>query len=397
MPKYLVLPKIGMNMEEGMISEWLVKPGDYVEKEQMVVRAETDKAIQDMFATESGIVYKLLVEPGDVVPCQGKIAMLLDEGETPPSDDEETSEKAEAPAPASAAAPAVPAAPATAPKACGEKIRVSPLAKKVAKEFNIPLESIQPAKTGGRIVKADVLRAKEHPAVKAATAPAAQEEEFVAFTNKRKVIAKRMKESVATKPRVCHVLTVDCTELCSWRERLKKAKKVTYNEIIMKACATALKKYPELNILTVDGGYVRKTEVNIGVAVDHPKGLLVPVIRDVASKGIFQLADEFAEMTGKAKEEKLTLDEMTGATFTISNLGMFEIESFDPIINVPECLILGIGTMQDVPAVVNGQIQVRKHMRLCLSFDHSVIDGAPAARLLQEIKHLLEDPAMMLA
>lgn len=402
MPKYLVLPKIGMNMEEGVITEWLVKPGDRVEKEQMVVVAETDKAEQEIFATESGIVYKLLAQPGDTVPCQERIAILLDEGETPPDEEPERMALAAAPETVHANTDVPVLARATASPAVSCKgLRISPLAKKMARELHIPLESLKPQKEGARIVKADVLRAKAQKdamaAQQAESSHAGSDETIIPLTNKRKVIAKRMRESVAEKPRVCHVLTVDCEELYKWRETLKKTKKVTYNELIMKACAVALEKYPELNILTADGGYVRKDTVNIGVAVDHPKGLLVPVIKNVERKGIFQLAVDFAELTAKAKEGKLSLDEMSGATFTISNLGMFEIESFDPIINVPECLILGVGAMREVPAVVDGQIQIRKRMKLCLSFDHAVIDGAPAARLLQEIKHLLEEPLMMLA
>lgn len=398
MPKYLVLPKIGMNMEEGVITEWLIKPGDHVKKEQMVIRAETDKAIQDMFATESGIVYKLLVNPGDVVPCQGKIAMLLDEGEEAPLDDETRKETDSLSENADTASKIEEhhAAISKVVKAEKCKIRISPLAKKIAKEFNIPVDSIKPAIEGERIVKADVLRVKEDLTNKKTDNEVTESEEFVAYGNKRKVIAKRMKESVANKPRVCHVLTVDCEELFNWREQIKKTRKVSYNELIMKACATALKKYPDLNVLSTEGGYVKKSTINIGIAVDNPQGLLVPVIKNIGNKGIFEISDDFKDLTTKAKEGKLTLDEMSGATFTISNLGMFEIESFDPIPNIPECLILGVGVMKEVPAVVDGEITIRKRMKLSLSFDHAVIDGAPAARLIQEIKHLLEAPAMML-
>ncbi len=401
MPKFLVLPKIGMNMEEGVISEWLVKPGDYVEKEQMVVRAETDKSVQDMFATESGIVYKLMAEPGDTVPCQGKIAMLLDEGEAPPADDGAT----DAPvAPATACAPVVSGAPVVAATSTsavqGSRIRISPLAKKMAKEFGIALEDLSPAVAGKRITKADVLRMKEQGVpvkTESVATVATAEDVFIPFTNKRKIISKRMAESVATKPRVSLVTTVNFEAMIGLREMLKKQEKTSFNELIMKACAMALKKHPEMNIHTVDGGVMQKGAINIGFAVDNPDGLMVPVIQNVDQKGFNQLSREFYALADKVKEGKLSLDEMTGATFTISNLGMFGVESFDPIINTPECFILGLGSTIETPVVENGQVVIRKCMKISLCFDHAVVDGAPAARLLQDIKTFIENPLMMLA
>lgn len=402
MPKYLRLPKIGMNMEEGVISEWLVKPGDYIEKEQMVVRAETDKSVQDMFATDSGILYKIMAQPGDTIPCQGKIAMLLDEGEEPPVEDggdaPVVEKKKEAPIVVAKAE--VKTAPVAAAKV-GNKVRISPLAKKLAKEFDIAIELLTPSKEGARIVKADVLRAKEE-GVTVKQAPqtagyAVAEDEFIPFTNKRKIIAKRMTESVTTKPRVSLVTTVNFEAMMDLRNLLKGKQKVTFNELIMKACAMALKKYPELNIHTAEGGVIRKGNINIGCAVDNPDGLMVPVLRDVDKKGIYELSTEFMGLIDKVKSGTLTFDEMSGATFTISNLGMFGVESFDPIINTPECLILGLGSIVETPVVENGQVVVRKCMKISLCFDHAVIDGAPAARLLQEIKALMENPVLMLA
>lgn len=403
MPKFLRLPKIGMNMEEGVITEWLVKPGDYIEKEQMVVRAETDKSVQDMFATDSGILYKYMADPGDTIPCQGKIAMLLDEGEEPPVEEEgvvteEVKVEVTEPVAKTVASEKVVAS-VTATSVNG-RIRISPLAKKLAKEFGIPIELLTPSKEGARIVKADVLRAKEEGVtekkVSSVAIPVA-EDEFIPFTTKRKVIAKRMVESTTTKPRVSLVTTVNFEPMIELRTILKAQQKVSFNELIMKACATALKKHPELNIHTAEGGVIRKGDINIGFAVDNSAGLMVPVIRNVDRKGFYELSTEFYELADKVKANQLSLDEMTGATFTISNLGMFGVESFDPIINVPECFILGIGSTIETPVVVGGEIKIQKCMKISLCFDHTVVDGAPAARLLQDIKLFIENPVMMLA
>lgn len=397
MPKYLVLPKIGMNMEEAVISEWLIKPGDKVEKEQMVVRAETDKAVQELFATDSGIVYKLLVEPGDVVACQEKIAMLLDEGEEYNGEVDEKKERdssdfteirvnKEAQRERSVFSVI---------SKNGKKQRISPLARKLAKELNISEDNLYPAEPGKRIVKADVFKCK------AEMDSCAQREEeanvFVPFTRTRQFIAKKMMDSVSHKPRVSLVTTVDCEKLIEVREKLKKYAKTGYNEIIAKACGMALRKYPEMNCITEENGYRIMKTVNIGVAVDTSEGLLVPVLKNVESKGILKLTKEFGELVEKARNGALSIDEMSGGTFSISNVGMFGVESFDPIINSPECLILGVGCMKECVSVVRHEMCIRTCMKLSLSFDHAVFDGAAAARLLKEIKDLLEDPVMMLA
>lgn len=395
MPKYLRLPKIGMNMEEGVISEWLVKPGDYVEKEQMVVTAETDKAVQDMFATDSGYVYKLLVQPGDVVPCQGKIAILLDEGEE--YVEETPEEAAEAPVEEKKEITASSSAVTRQAIVSGERIRISPLAKKMAKEKGIDIALISPAEPGKRIVKADVLRYEAEKQNEPVVVMDTDESTFVPFTRKRAIIGKRMVESVTTKPRVTLQTTVDCTSLIRLRELMKAKQKVTYNEIIAKACSAALKKYPDMNCITEEGGVRVFKKVNIGVAVDTSDGLLVPVLKDVGNRGIFDLAENFRELVEKARDGRLTLDEMTGGTFSISNVGMFGIENFNPIINAPECLILGVGCMKDCVVSVNHASEIRTCMQISLSFDHAVFDGAAAAKLLKEIKDLLEEPMMMLA
>lgn len=395
MPKYLVLPKIGLNMEEGVISEWLIKPGDKVEKEQMVVRAETDKAVQDIFATESGIVYKLLVQPGDVVPCQEKIAVLLDEGEeyTEQQEPEEAKTKTDLSISKSEEKKHI------LEKNIQKKhraIRISPLARKMAKDFGIPEEQLRPEREGKRIVKADVLRIQQEIRTASKQSDSLEEEYFVPFSNIRKTIARKMLHSEQNKPRVTLVATVDCEKLKALREKLKLQAKVGYNEIIAKACACALKKYPEMNCVTEDGGYRVKKSVNVGIAADTSKGLLVPVLKNVEKKGIFELAEEFQSLLEKARAGTLSSEEMSGGTFSISNVGMFDIDFFNPIINEPECLILGVGCMKECPVVLEHEIKIRLCMKVSLSFDHAVFDGATASRLLKTIKEFLEEPVLML-
>lgn len=396
MPKYLVLPKIGMNMEEGTIAEWLVKPGDTVVKDQIVVRAETDKSVQDIFATESGKIYKLLAQPGDTVPCQGRIAVVLEDGEqyaeseeksgTAPSREPEKPEEGQ------------PAAPRAAVSAEGKRLRISPLARKMARELGIPEEKLKPAVEGNRIVKEDILRI--HAEMKentAAAKEAAPEMTFVPYSHMRKVIARHMRESVQNKPRVSLQCSVDCRNMIEFRNRLKVKQKVGYNEIIAKACAQALSRHPEMNVISAEDGFYQMEHVNISVAVDTPRGLLTPVLRDVDKKGIFRIAEDFAEIVDRAKEGKLSADEMSGGTFSVTNLGMFGVESFNPIVNSPECFILGVGCMKDTPVALDNAVCIRPIMQISLNFDHAAFDGAAAAKLLSEIKEMLEYPEMMLA
>lgn len=400
MIRYLVLPKIGMNMVDGTIVEWLVKPGDMVQKEQMVVRAETDKAVQDIFATESGKVLALLAQCGDTVDCQSKIAVLGDEGDVYAAEGDTASAEQTS---AQVNAPAAPAAPGSVPPATEgmpkDRVRISPLAKSIAKQNGIAIDSIPVPADGKRIVKNDVLAfIEQRKQQNIAPSPAqTEEDEFVPYSRMRKTIAAHMTESAAQKPRVCLNTTVDCTKLVSLRKTLKERHKLSYNEIIAKSCARALEDYPQMNAVTTDGGLLIKKHINIGVAVDTEKGLVVPVLKDVNRKGLFTLAEEFSELADKVKQGSHTAADIQGGTFTVTNLGMFGVEHFDPIINSPECFILGVGCMKKVPAVCNDEICIREQMTISLSFDHAAFDGASAGKLLKAIKEYLEQPELMLS
>ena len=206
-----------------------------------------------------------------------------------------------------------------------------------------------------------------------------------------------MTESAAEKPRVSLNMTVDCAGMIDLREKLKARQKISYNEIIAKACARALRDHPGLNAVSAEGGIIIKKRVNIGIAVDAPAGLLVPVLKDVDKKGLFRLSDELSELVERVKNGAQRPDDLSGGTFTVTNLGMFGVESFDPIINSPECFILGVGCMKKLPAVDDkGELCIKDLMQISLSFDHAAFDGAAAAKLLRSIREYLEDPALML-
>lgn len=396
MIRYLVLPKIGMNMVDGTIVEWLVKPGDSVQKDQMVVRAETDKAVQDIFATESGKVLALLAQCGDTVDCQSRIAVLGDEGDVyDAQDDTAPIERCAAPL-STDSTPTTPQTSSFVPMDIHRnRVRISPLAKSIAIQNGIEIDSIPIPTDGKRIVKKDVLAFIEQQKNKPLLVQG--EDEFVPYSRMRKTIAAHMTESAAQKPRVCLNTTVDCTKLVLLRNTLKERYKLSYNEIIAKACARALEDYPQMNAVTTDGGLLIKKHINIGVAVDTEKGLVVPVLRDVNYKGLFTLAEEFLVLADKVKQGNHTATDIQGGTFTVTNLGMFGVEHFDPIINSPECFILGVGCMKKVPTVYNDEICIREHMIISLSFDHAAFDGASAGKLLKAIKEYLEQPELMLS
>ncbi len=379
MSRYLVLPKIGMNMEEGTIVEWLVKPGDQVTKDQLIVRAETDKAVQDIFATDTGTILRLLAQEGDTVKCQEPIAMLGEEGEMP-----EESAPAQKPGP-------LPEAPA--PR--GDRPRISPLAKKIAAENGLDPREIAPEQEGKRITKSDVLRELARKAPSAV--PDSAGGRFVPYSAIRRATARHMTESAAQKPRVSLSVSVDCGAMIALRQRLMDKRRISYQEILAKACACALRDFPEMNAVTVPGGILVKEHIDISVAVDTERGLLVPVLRDVDRKGLFQLSEELTEIVERVRAGKYSGEDITGGSLTVTNLGMFGVESFDPILNAPECFILGVGCIKKSPVVLDDSIVIRPVMQISLSFDHAAFDGASAAKLLRAIHEYLEHPETMLA
>ena len=401
MARFMTLPKIGVNMVEGTISEWLVSEGDEVKFGEMAFKAETDKDIQDIPADQSGIVLKILANPGDLVQCKEPVAIVGEAGEK--FDDllkqYESGAAGEAePAEGKEAAPEPENAAPAAEAKSGERVKISPLAKKMAKEMGIDYTKITPK--GARISKEDILAYKEAakaPAVAAASAPAAATAAGTAdYTGIRKVIGTRMTESVVTKPMSVLTVTCDMTKMLAWRAEINQGaeKKVGVNVLIAKACARALRDHPMLNAqLSADGDKIHIMEdVNIGFAVDTGRGLMVPVLRNVDKKGVLELSDDFAGLVDRVKQGNTQSGDLSGGTFTISNLGSFGVEFFKAIVNPPECAILAVGAVIKQPVVIDDEIVVCPMMKITLSFDHRIVDGAPAARFLASVKANLEDP-----
>lgn len=442
MAKLVVMPKLGLTMTEGLVSRWLKAEGDAVKEGEPLFEVETDKLTNTIEATASGTLLKILAKEGDTLPCLAGVAVIGEPNEDISELVPGEAPKAEAPAPA--AAPAAPAAPAKAP---GGRVVASPAAKKLAKELGLDIALVPGTGPGGRITEEDVKKFKAAPppppeppkpapepgpkasplAAKAAaelgmdlkdvphkggrilaadilaavSAPAAEEgprEEVKRMNGMRKAIARNMQNSHMTSPTVTFNLGCDVTELAKLRARLKADDiKVSYTDILVKLVAVALREFPLLNC-SVDGdNIIYKNYVNMGVAVALDNGLVVPNVRDADKKGLREISAEVKELANLARTGSLPMDRLSGGTFTITNLGMYGIESFSPIINQPEVAILGVNTIVEKPVVIDGEICVRPILNLSLTADHRVVDGSVAAQFLQRVKKLIECPALVLA
>ena len=422
MSKVMTMPKIGVNMTEAQIVEWLVREGDPVKAGDVILTAETDKAVQEIACETDGVLEKILAEPGRTVKCQEPIAILAESGEKsePYAGDAgrgkagsgragaETGTAGTLPEPAGGAAVAPEPEPASdheaeprrtaAAAAVGpsSRARISPLAKKLARDRGLPLTDLRPGREGERIVKADVLRhgagRAASPERAAAGQPAAAGT-VIPVTGVRKVVAERLSLSARSAVRAVLFASVEAETLVESRERLKKnGVKVSYTDIIVHAAARLLRDFPIMNSRWTDKGIELAAERNIGIAADTEKGLVVPVIPKADEKSLEEIARESAEKIARAREGKLRAEDVSGGTFTITNLGMFDVETFIPVINPPECAILGVGSLRREP-VVRGDpenLEIGWVLRLSLAFDHRIVDGAPAARFLQALKDKLK-------
>lgn len=396
----VTMPKLGLTMEEGTILSWGRKAGESVEKGEPLLVIQTDKVEYEVEAPASGIVLKTLANEGDVIPTGQVIALIGKAGE-----------KAEeaAPAPAAPKAAAAPQPAGTAPQSVSGgdgRVFISPLARKLAQEMGVDYTKIQGSGPKGRIVKDDILRAAQAAPAEAARpaatgpAPAATEKilETIPVRGMRKVIAGRMAASWSSAPHVTEVIDVDATRIVGMREANKAVWEevfrvtVTYNDIFVHQVARAIRRFPRVNARLNGDAIEVLADVNIGVAVNVEGGLMVPVIRDADQKDLGQIAREGQDLARRAREGGLSPDELKGSTFTVTNLGAYGIQVFTPIIDLPNCCILGIGKITETPVVVGGEIAVRDIVYLSLSFDHRVIDGAPAAEFLALLKKTLENP-----
>ncbi len=443
----IILPKLGQTMEEGTIVEWVKQEGDPVKRGEVLFAVESDKAVLEVEATARGFLRKILVPAGETVPVLTVVGLMTrtaDEdisdypgaGEPPASPPPDEGQRTGEEEPAAEAAPAREEPP--------RRVFASPRARKAAREKGVDLALVTGSGPGGRIVEKDVLaflesrpkatplaaktaaaagvdlstvagsglggrimRADVEAAIPAAAPPPAAETpavESVPLTGLRRIIAERMAASHSQTARVTLVTEADATALVEARQKLKAAVSEEwgfapgYNDLLGLIVARALREFPYMNArLGEDGATIERLPfVNLGMAVDTERGLLVPVIRDADRKGLRAFGTEFRALVERARLGKSQPDDLTGGTFTITNLGMYDVDAFTPIINLPEAAILGVGRIQPKAVVREGEIVVRQMWTLSLVFDHRLVDGAPAARFLQRIKRLIENPYLLL-
>ncbi|ALJ04835.1 pyruvate dehydrogenase [Pseudalgibacter alginicilyticus] len=415
----VTMPRLSDTMEEGTVATWLKKVGDKVEEGDILAEIETDKATMEFESFQSGTLLEIGLQEGESAKVDSLLAIIGPEGtdvsgvaanfsaETPTSKEEAPKEapkkeapKAAAPAVATSAAPKA-SAPAPTPVTENGRVYVSPLAKKLAEEKGVNLTKIQGSGENGRIVKRDI--ENYEPATSATSVgkfvPAGQEDfEDVTNSQMRKAIAKALTNSKFTAPHYYLSVEFDMENAIAFRTQFNSIPdtKISYNDIVVKACALALKQHPQVNSQWFADKMRLNNHVHIGVAVAVPDGLVVPVVKFANEQSLPQIGAAVRELAGKAKNKKLTPAEMEGSTFTVSNLGMFGIDTFTSIINQPNSAILSVGNIVEKPVVKNGQIVVGNTMKLSLACDHRTVDGATGAMFLQTLKGYIENPVTML-
>jgi pyruvate dehydrogenase E2 component (dihydrolipoamide acetyltransferase) len=440
----VVLPRLGWSMEVGSLEKWDKKDGDSVQAGETLFTAEGEKAVQEVEALESGILHIPAdsPQPGEEIQVGTLLGYILGPDEAVPA-------KAMAPVSTTAAPSSIPAAPAVTGQSPAvdrgkrSEPAISPRARRVAKELEVDWTTLQGSGSSGRIVERDIrqattakggevkinispvarrlaestginlsdlatqmggkkiMREDVQAAIDAGmtdTAPAITAGQTIPVTQTRRIIARRMAESGATTAPLTLNSEADATGLVTLREQLKatlgqQGKVVpTYNDLMIKLTGIALQEHPMLNAIWKETEIFLPAEINIGNAVDTEAGLMVPVIRDVQSKSVQKIAAEARDLAEKARSRQLNPDFLQGGTFTLTNLGMYNVDNFTPIINLPECAILGVGRIIKKPAVWNGQVVPRDMMALSLTFDHRIVDGGPAARFLNTVREYVEQP-----
>ena len=385
MPIEIVMPRLGWTMEEGTLVEWLKQNGDTIESGEIIFTVESDKAINEIESFDSGTLFipPDTPQPGDTVPIGTLLGFLLEPGEQPPAETHARPEnEQESEAGLQQAAPLQPRADRT--QARKKRASISPRALRLANELGVDWNTLQGSGRNGRIVERDV---------RAATSTKSRDKAEISV---RRVIARRLTESHATTAPVTLTTEADATGLVALRAKLN-IPFLTYNDVILKLTAFALADHPVMNTSWEDAALVVHDGIHIGIAVDAPTGLLVPVVRDVIHKDLETLAGESTELVQKAKQGDLNPEHLRGGTFTVTNLGAYGIDTFTPIINLPQCAILGVGRIVSKPAVHEGRVVPRDMVALSLTFDHRIVDGAPAARFLDTIRHHIEKPELWLA
>lgn len=441
----VTMPQMGADMTEGTLVKWTKHAGDHVERGDVLAEIETDKATVELEAYESGELIKVVVEEGEVVPV-GEVIALIGEAseetpdverkppaETPPRRKVESAEKppphedeleqpveeaqrvpAEEPAPAAPARERVVAAAATAEG--HDRVRISPVARRIASDNGVDIRQLSGSGPDGRILRRDVEAAisgaqaqpqpqrpapspPAQPAAQPAPAQAQQAPQGAGLSRMRQAIARRMTASKQTQPHYYLTLDIDMTDAIEFRQRLNAAasetQRVSINDLIVKACAVALERHPKFNAEFAENSLRMHPSVNICIGVALDEGLIAPAIMDCGSKTLGRIASDAKDVIERAKSGRLRADEYSEGTFTITNLGAYGVETLIGIINPPQAAILGVGSVMARPAVVDGQVVVRQLMKVALSADHRVTDGAEGARFITEIQGLLENPASL--
>ena len=404
MAEIIRMPKLSDTMTEGVVSEWHKKIGDKVKSGDLLAEIETDKANMEFESYGDGILLHIGVEAGNAAPINSILAILGKEGEdvqailasegsspTTNNSASKTEEKKEE----KVSMPTVELSNSN----HNQFIKASPLAKKMAKDKGIDITSLQGSGPDGRVIKKDIEEFKGGNSATAAPVHSISvgQDQEIPHTMMRKTIARRLSESKFSSPHFYLTMDIDMDKAMEDRTALNEALadngvKVSFNHLVVKACAIALKKHPKVNSQWTDTSIILKANVNIGIAVAIDAGLVVPVLNNADFKSIAQIASEANELGTKAKNGKLQPTEMDGNTFTISNLGMYDIESFTAVINPPESAILAVGKIVETPIRSNGQVDFKPMMNLTVSADHRVLDGASVAMFLQELKSTLENP-----
>ena len=421
----VLMPKVGLTMTEGTIVHWHKREGDIVHKGDLLFTFETEKSTLDYEAPASGRLSRILAAEGSTVACLTPVALIeesaleVNQLSGTPEDSLQAARRPCSPRARKRAQElgvdldqAVGSGPDGAIRerdvlaAAQATVRATPLAERLAAELGIALDEVAGSGPGGRITREDITRAAQ--ARSAGKKPA--ESDLIniqPLSPARRTTAQRLTANAQTAPHVTLFTEADATYLIAAREQLSAElkEKLSYSALFIAICARALKEHPYVNASWVaqlpdrpeQPGVLQHSSIHIGLAVDTPKGLLVPVLRDAGTKPLAQIHHEIADLVTRAQAGSLQPDELRGGTFTVTNLGMFEVDGFTPILNLPEAAILGIGRLARKPAVLeDGSIAARTLITLSLSFDHRVMDGAPAARFLQRIKQLVERPFALL-
>ena len=440
MPVHVAMPKWGLTMKEGKIVNWLIKEGDPVQKGQDLFEVETEKITNIVEALADGILFQIVVPVGTVVKTGTIVAIITEAGETAeriegiqmgevpegesPSSKKPAGEKPVKPEGKKAFVPATPSARRLAKEfgidltlvtgsGPGGRVtekdviryheegppppKITPLALEMAKQAGLDIAAISGTGEGGKITRADVEKALSQETMAEAAPP-----KSIPFTGMRKAVADNMYASLQQTAQLTTFTEVDVTEMVGFRDIIREEYRkddirISYNDIIILAVSRALKRYPIMNSTLVEDEILLHDSVNMGIAVALADGLIVPVLRDADKKGLLQIAKETRILAGNARKGNLSMDEVTGGTFTISNVSMFQVDGLTPILKPPETGILGIGRVKEKPAVYKGEIAIRSMMFLSLTFDHRVVDGAPANAFLETAARYLEHPNLIMS